>query len=84
MFENTRKTHHLPWYFCSPRTTELASLGLDLPWPCPEMTSQIQTLSTTFLAILAKPDEFPHGYKGLQRVEIKSTKISESGSWLNE
>ena len=70
--------------FCSPRTTELASLGLNLPWPCREMAGQIQTLSTEFLAIPAKPDEFPHGCKGLQRVEINSTKFSDSRSWLNE
>jgi len=55
-----------------------------LPWPCPEMTSQIQTLPTTFLAIFAKQEEFPHGCKGLQRVEINSTKFSEFGGWLNE
>ena len=84
MFENGQETNHLPWYFRSLRTIELASLGLDLGWPCLEMTGQIQTQSRIILAIQDKGEFFHNGCKVLHKSGRESRNIFESRMWSIE
>ena len=84
MIENGQETHHLPWYFRSLRTIELASLGFDLGWPCLEMTGQIQTQSRIILAIQDKEEFFHNGFKVLHKVGRESSNIFESRMWSIE
>jgi hypothetical protein len=84
MFENGQETHHLPWYFRSLKTIELASLGLDLGWPCPEMTGQIQTHRRIILAIQGKGGFSHNGCKVSHKVGRASSDIFESRMWSIE
>ncbi|MEL0213971.1 MAG: hypothetical protein VXA41_06145, partial [Euryarchaeota archaeon] len=84
MFENAQETHHLPWYFRSQRTIELASLVLDLGWPCPEMTGQIQTHRRIILAIQGKGGFSHNGCKVSHKVGRASSDIFESRMWSIE
>ena len=54
MLTNIQKTHHLPWYYCSPPTNELTSryLSLDEQWL--ELPRQFQKSSQINVVILAQ------------------------------